>query len=313
MIINELVKKVSEISSGVDYWFVRTDYGKYFETFYNNGFIAIGWNEVTLEELKSGNLNEQLRSKIINIEKLDPSKSTTKGRVTTTINKLNNFVNLKKGDVIIIPSRNSSRYAFGVVSSGKVIIDNNKTNDCDFYKRKEVNWITIKNINDLDPNFYRMRITQHTISKVGDYSDYIDNVIKKLYIKNDNTHFVLDIKTQKDINLTSLVSLIDNIQLLVNEINSSFNLDEQIEKSSIRLNLQSPGQIEFKVPVGKSLITLATILSLTCCNNEHQEIKSVELNNFVNTHIDTIEKINNSMNELEVDKEKINSFTYGNR
>jgi hypothetical protein len=107
-----------------------------------------------------------------------------------------------------------------------------------------------------------------------------------------------------------LISLIENIQILVNDINLDFKLDEQIDKNSIRLNLQSPGQIEFKLPVGKSLVTLASILSLTCCNNNHKS-NSPELNKFIEAKTDTIEKIRNSMNELEVNKEKINSFNNG--
>lgn len=313
MIIDELVKNVAEISTKIDYWFIRTEYGKYFETFYENGFVAIGWNEITLEELKDENSTEQLRKKIIKLEKLDPFKPSTKGKVTTIINKLKNFINLKKGDIIIIPSRNSSRYAFGIVESGQVIIENEKSNNCSFYKRKKVKWITAKNIDDLDPNFYRMRITQHTISKVDRYSEYIDNVIKKLYRKNDNTHFVLDIKTNKDINVNSLVSLIDNIQLLIKEINKSFSLDEQIDENSIRLNLQSPGQIEFKLPKGNSLVTLAMILSLAACSKEPQKSESKELNTFIETNIDKIHKIKQSMIELEVDKDKINSFNYGDK
>lgn len=311
MIIDELVKQVAEISNETDYWFVRTDYGQYFETYVDNGFIAIGWNNITLEELQNPNLVDKIRNKLIISENLDESLPKTKGIVTGIINKLKSFIDLKKGDVIIIPSRNSSRYAFGIVQETQIFIDNEQSNDCEYYKRKKINWVTTKSMSQLDPNFYKMRFTQHSISKIDDYSVYIDNVINSLYIKNDNAHFVIDIKTQKDINVISLISLIDNIQLLINDINVHFNLNEQIDKNSIRLNLQSPGQIEFKLPVGKSLITLATILSLTCCNSEPHKSNSPEIDTFVEAKTDTINNIRKSMIDLEVNKDKINSFKYG--
>lgn len=310
MIIDDIVKQVTEISTKTDYWFVRTDYGDYFETYFKNNFIAIGWNNITLEDLKKLD-NESIRKKIATSEKLDPTKPKTKAKVTSILNKLNSFVKLKKDDIIVMPSRNSSRYAFGIVQNSNVFIENDNLNECKYNKRKKIKWIIEKPTSQLDPNFFTMRFTQHTISKIDDYSMFIDNVISSLYMKNNNAHFVLDINTSKEINVNSLISLIDNIQLLINNINKKFNLHEQIDRNSIRLNLQSPGQIEFKLPIGKSLITAATILSLTCCSENYQKSNSTEINKFIEVNTDTINKIKNSMNELEADKEKINSFNYG--
>jgi len=311
MIIDYLVNQVKEIPTKTDYWFVRTDDGKYFETFLKNGFIGIGWNEITLEEIKKGKSSNSLREKIIKSEKLDSSEPSTKGKVTTIINKLTNFVNLKKGDVIVIPSNSSSRLAFGVIEDSKIYLDIDKSNKCNFIKRKKVNWIVVKNMSELDPNFYTIKVSRHTISKVDDYSVFIDSVISSLFIKEDNAHFVLDIKTKKEINVNTLIALINNIQFLTKEINSKFLLGEEIDSNSIRLNLQSPGKIEFKLFSGKSLITLVALLSLTCCN-ESDDSTNTELDSFIATNKVVLEEINQAMDELEVDKQRINSFKYGN-
>ena len=79
MIIEDLIKKVTEISLATQYWFVRTDYGENFETYYNNEFIAIGWNNITLEDLKDPNSDERIRTKLIKSENLDPLNKKTKG------------------------------------------------------------------------------------------------------------------------------------------------------------------------------------------------------------------------------------------
>ena len=54
-------------------------------------------------------------------------------------------------------------------------------------------------------------------------------------------------------------------------------------------------------------------MSLTCCNNENNnQVVDPDLHTFIQTHSDTLAEIKKSMNELEVDKEKINNFQYGN-
>ncbi|MES2566220.1 MAG: hypothetical protein V4565_05105 [Bacteroidota bacterium] len=310
MIVDSLVDNVAEISEDVNYWFVRTDYGKYFETFYNHNFIAIGWDNITLEELRDPKKDDSIRKKLYKSEKLSENNPSHKRTVSSIVNKLHNFLNLKKGDVIIIPSQNSSRFAFGIIQNSQVYTEINNTLGCDYHKRKKVKWVAERYVKSLDPHFYMMKKTRHTISDISDYSVYIDNIINSLYIKNDNAHFVLDIKTQKDINVDSLVSLINNIQDLNKKINGYFNLNEQIDKNSIRLNLQSPGQIEFKMPVGKSLVTLATILSITCCSPNNRNTPR-ELEQFIEANQDTIDKIRTSMDVLEVNRDKINSFSNG--
>ncbi|MEN7549071.1 hypothetical protein AAG747_14205 [Rapidithrix thailandica] len=308
MIIEELVSKVSEISRETEYWFVRTDSGKYFDTFTNNGFIGIGWNQITLDEL----LNSQkdvVKEKIARIEELDPQDQNSKGNITAIYNKLLNFINLRKGDIVIIPSHSSNYFAFGEVSDSLTYIENDNLADCEFRKRKKIRWITKKAIGDLDPTFHKIKISRHTISSVKDYSRYIDNVISNLYIKEDNTHFVLDIKTQREINVKSLLKLVEGIQDLVESIDVHFQLNEEIDYNAIRLNLQSPGKIEFKLQVGKSLIILAAVLSLTCCDSSSANIQhKEELENIIEINNDTLQSIKNVMDELEVDRQKINSF-----
>ncbi len=308
MIIEQLTRKVKEVSSQTEYWFVRTDYGEHFETYCENGFIAIGWNNITLEELGDPKSDEKIRKKLIKSENFDDSKKSTKRKLSSIINKLHSFINLKMGDVVIIPSRNSSRFAFGIIESSQVYIDIGKSFDCEYYKRKKIKWVAIRNTSRLDPNFYKMRFTQHTISNINDYSIYIDNIVSPLYRKNNNTHFVIDINTVHDINVRSLITLIDGIQALTSSINSKFDLNEEIDKNSIRLQLQSPGQIEFKLMGGKSLVLLVAVLSLTYCDNPNSEINSSELNEFIQLEQDTIDKITSSLQELEADKERINNF-----
>lgn len=307
MIVEELVKKVENVSREINYWFVRTDYGEYFDTYYKNNFIGIGWNEISIEELKNTGLKGAVKEKIGKIENLDYDKTSTKGTITAIYNKLVRFINLKKGDIVIIPSRKSSRYAFGIIEEDEAYSKFEDENSCKHVKRKKVKWINIKSVKSLNPIFLQIKVSRHSISQINDYSEYIDNEINNIYLKDGNAHFVLDIKTQKDINVETLIELIKNIQLLSKEINTYFNLNENIEENSIRLNLQSPGNIEFKLPVGKTLVALSAILAIACGDNNNVQ-NNDELTNFAKAQSDTLERINNSMLELEVDRERINSI-----
>ena len=53
---------------------------------------------------------------------------------------------------------------------------------------------------------------------------------------------------------------------------------------------------------------LSAILAMSCNNNNNNANHNNELTNFTNTQTDTLNRINSSMIDLEVDKDKINSI-----
>lgn len=309
-----LIQQTTKIPKKTFYWFVRTDDGQYFDTFLNNNFIAIGWNEITLFELRDLNKYEEvIRQKLIISGDLDPEGKNTKGKVTSIINKLITFNNLKKGDVIVIPSKNSTRLAFGMIKNSFTIISDTN-DDCKFLKRKEVEWKEVKLLNDLDNIFYKIKSNRHSISNINAFGPYIDKVINTLYIKDESIHYVIDLKTQEDINVISLINLIDGIQDLIIEINKDFVLNERVEENAIKLNLQSPGSIQFKLPSGKAMIILAMALSTASCLDPSVEasetVKAIpqEIHHFVEKNRRIMDTISSSLDDLEADRKKINSF-----
>ena len=253
----------------------------------------------------------EIRQKIAQREGLDLVNSAKdKGKVTAIFNKLNAFKKLKKGDVIVIPSENSQRLAFGFVADNQIFTNVDDSN-CPFVKRRRINWVEEKDIDDLDKIFYQIRISRHTISSIKPYEAYIDKVVKTLFIKNEYSHYVLDIQTNEDINFNTLLKLVNNIRVLTQELNNDFNLEENLDQNAIKLNLQSKGKIEFKFLNGKSLILLATLLGPMTLNtglintpqNEQQQLES-----FRQIHHNEIQEIEDALQLLEVDREKINSI-----
>lgn len=310
---SDLSISIKEIPSSMGYWFIRTNDGTYFETFIKNDFIAIGWNLVSLEDLNKS--DKELRDKIIRIEKFDSTKKGTTGKVTSIINKLKNFRNLKQGDRIIVPSNSSSRLAFGIVEDSVVYTDVNESHDCTFHKRRKVNWVTIKNMTELDPNFFQIKISRHSISNIKQHSVFIDKVYNSLFIKDNQTHFVIDIKTKGDINLKSLIKLMELIQKLVENVNREFGLNESIDDISIRLNLQSPGLMEIIKPYGKSLAIAAMSISLNSCNPGNAQLQNENpmLVRSIQTNENVLDEINNVLyTNLGADEEKIKNIYHGN-
>jgi restriction system protein len=306
-----LIASVKEIDLERNYWFVRTDSGLYFETYINNNFIGIGWNEITVHDLINLTANEA-KAKLADVNNIDLSIAKGKSQVTSIYNKLQRFQNLKKNDVIVIPSSNSSRLAFGIITDNIIQSEAEQINNCVYFKRRKVQWMEVKNIDDLDPVFYQIKVSRHAISNINSYSAYIDAVTEVLYRKNNYSYYVLDITAEHDINIRPLISLVDNLQHLLELINKEFNLNEDTDESSIKLNLQSPGKVIIKLEQGTSLIILAVVIALTTgCKHTDLPVKvsSKDLKK-----IDTILKVDsavidstvNDMNIMEVDLKRLN-------
>ena len=206
MTIEDIVDKVEKLDKDANYWFVRTDYGKLFEDFYKNNYIAIGWDYLTLYEFKNTE-EATIKNKIANTEEIDINTTGGKITVSTIYNKINTFINLQKNDIVIIPSRNSDRLAFGRISDEIAYED---LNTKEFVKRRKVDWIEIKQINDLNPIFYQVKSNRHTISNINSYSQYIDRVMGNLFKKGEKTHYVLNIEKTDDIGFDELKQFIDN-------------------------------------------------------------------------------------------------------
>jgi restriction system protein len=182
---------------------------------------------------------------------------------------------------------------------------------CNFYKRRNVEWVEVKGLNQLDSIFYQIKKNRHALSNVNGFAKYIDKVIKTLFVKNGFSHFVLDINKEEEINLVMLLQLIENARKLMDELNSTFNLGDSVDQSSISINLQSPGKLELRLLNGKSLILLAMLLGPLGANihNSGASTEVVEkLEQFKKVNKVKLDEMDKAFQELEVDRNKINQI-----
>lgn len=242
MITNEriLIDKLNIpiINKGRRYWLVRTDSGTLWEQFKSEDFIGINWNEFSdielLEKCKNDkNIECEIKKKIQEIYNVDQG-----GRI---LNQINRFIfDINIGDIVMIPSQNSSIISFGEVTSDIYkyeLTDEDIDNEyCDFIKRRDIKWIKDISKKDLDPMLFKMMQAHQTISNADSYAHEIDRALELLYIKDKNVHLTIMVKTQGNIKGKDLYA----IQKLVYDC-----LDVDGDILSMKINVQSPGPIEF--------------------------------------------------------------------
>lgn len=307
----ELVKdKLTIKEPDRNYWFVRTDGGIYFDEFVNKGYIGINWNEITIHDLR--NLNpEQIKDKISRIKRLDPLVSKEKSKITQIYNKILRFDSFQAGDYVVIPSDGSTRLAFGIITDQQIYSDIENVEICDFHKRRKVAWLTMKHLEELDTKFYEVKSNRHAVSSIKEYQDYIDRVVSTFYFKEDYGHLVFDVQQDEDINLINLVSLIQGMQTLMQDINAEFGLHENLEDNIIKLNLQSKGTFTLKAPVGRSLAILGLLLTLNSCGKVDAgkaadvNVEVEQLDEFAKEKNRQLIEIESNLDTLEVNKNKL--------
>lgn len=158
--LKKITDKLPRLNSSSDYWLVRTNSGKYFQDFRSNGYIGIGMNKVTLEDIEEGeNLIEKLKQIIVKrypailstSDQVEPDNSTefqpemdlsqdgsteteptgsyTPRQLSSIASQLLKFGNdIQINDIVVCPSQSSDFYLVGKVS-GKPYFEKHPNKD----------------------------------------------------------------------------------------------------------------------------------------------------------------------------------------
>ena len=283
-----------------NYWFVRTEGGQYFDTFYDNDFIAIGWNAIKLGDLK--NTPAEVKVKIAKNYEFDLEDRFGKSRVTEIYNKLIRFRDLKKNDIIVIPSERSAKFAFGIVESSRTYETDENSEGCEFQKRKKVKWVKNVDFTDLDNVFYKIRRPQHAISNINDNMEYVDSVMYDVYRKDEYSHFIVRVKLEDNINLLTLAMTLQDMYKLMQLVNNSFDLKENIDDSFIQIALQSPGFFNLKQK-GIALVIVAMSLGSQSCKDLHANMSPTDqrkITRFVDQNKNSLDSTRAKLDSLNV-------------
>jgi len=263
---NAIDQKIVEISNK-NYWLVRTYSGEYYDNFRDHGFIGIGWNEIKLRDInkipieskikgekgkkglkeKKKEIVEALADKVIfSSDKEFASADSQMSAAVRAIHQIETFVReIKKGDIVIIPSASSDYYCFGEIEETPVYLAESLerlNTNCEFIKRKRIRWIK-KDVPRyrLDPNYLRFLRVQSTITNLSeDYAYYIEKTISNSFVLDGLSHFVFKVTSSEDVNpkhYKALLKAIDLTELLILE-----ETGESIGEVDIKARVQSPGE-----------------------------------------------------------------------
>lgn len=246
------------ISENRKYWLVRTKGGVYFNDFYLNDYVAIGWDEINdislMIEANRELLTEKIKKEYDKNKNTDEEDSEVKktGNFGLIATQLIRFASeIKKGDIVIIPSQKSNNIAFGEIIDDEIyeeIVDIEEIEDtqCPFIKRRRVRWIKRQEKESVDIYLYKLLNSHHTITDACEYSNIIERTLNSLYVKDSTAHFTMRVGQENNIKLKDLSRLINNNICIIDEFNKLNNTDLDVDDVAIKINLHSPGPVEIQ-------------------------------------------------------------------
>lgn len=256
--------QIPEVSENKNYWIIRTNSGDFYDDFILHQYIAISWDYITVSMLNNKK-EDDLKRIIEGYEKSSPTPDkdddddddgSSKSKITSIYNKLYRFVfEISKGDIVLIPSRNSDKITIAEVT-GDVYEDDNYVSQylhenptteltlCPYFKRRKIN--TLKTIpkSKLDIYLAKGFNSQHALSNMNEYAPYINRSIYDIYSTKNEIHSTIHAGHPNGISLKELANLINCLNSIVDNISTQCDLDISENDIQVKLNIHSPGLIE---------------------------------------------------------------------
>lgn len=238
----ELENFARQISGERRYWLVRTMGGDYYSEFVKDNFIAIGYNFITLQDLKSLPDNETISKEILT-SMFEDRMDIPSERSHYAIGQILRFYReISIGDVVIVPSRGSHSVSFGIVESSiyEDIKNQHSQDACQFSKRIQINWKTTKARGYLNPNLQLMFNSRHIISNVDGYSSYIDSLMSGFYVKEGEAHLTLRINSEDNISTGQFFAMYQIFDI-VNRFCQKNGIPDRTDDIVWKIQMESPG------------------------------------------------------------------------
>lgn len=262
--ISSIISKIDSISSEKNYWLIRTEAGSHFESFNSFNFVALGYEEVTfkiVKDFKNNSLSDldfrnQLKAYVL---KQYPDKQA--GLITNQILKF--IFEVKKGDIVVIPSENSDYISMGEIIDDNMLVHSESTfnsTNCDYTKRKAVKWIKTFTRKNLDPYLYKTFQAHQAINNISNYANIIERSLGDFYKIGDEVNLVLNVNQESNIKATDLLFFGSDLLNLVDGFIKEHNLDFDISDIDVKININSKGKLQFLSKSGKNLLLLGIVV-----------------------------------------------------
>ena len=271
--------KIPSVSEGIHYWIIRTNGGDYYEDFTLHEYISISGDYVSLSILYTKD-DDEIKRLIEVYEKMsttpedsdDESDGTTKGKITAILNKINRFVfEIDKGDIILIPSKNSDRIAIAEVVGDVYETENyvesylqaNPTTEiipCPYRKRRKIKILKTITKGQMDIYLARGFNSQHALSCMDEYAPYINRTIYGIYSRGDELHTTLHAGHPNGLTLKELVEFSTLLEKTASSIAQQCEIPFNPSQVEVKLNIHSPGLIELIGSLSGAGIVLSLLI-----------------------------------------------------
>lgn len=265
----EFVDSIPEVDNDTNYHFIRTDKGAYFDTFYDKNFVAIGYNAITIHDIlhmDEAALREKAYGLIPQDKIQDLTEQGLKSKISSIIGTVRDFHSIRKGDIVVIPDEGSTHFAFGIIDSEATEIDNDHKHNCPYNKRRGVHWIKVSRKSSLHGRYQLIR-TQKALTSLNYMSEYIDPIVSGVYKKDNSTFLRIRVDSAEPIPLSELNKSLSSIEKLILLQQES---DEEFEEPTVRINLNSPGDLLIKLRTS-AMGTLVAFIIFTACTRDPEE------------------------------------------
>jgi len=161
-----------------NYWAIHMgQYNMYANLAYNEGFIAIGWNEIGEDLSKYRNLDKGAFFKFLRpiVEKVYAGHS--KGSRGQSIGQIYRFTNLMKtGDIVLMPQTKEGKVFAGILED-EYYYDDKPKDKCPYFHRRKVKWVKVIDLNDVPQELKYTLGSIMTVFSINHHSQVIESLI----------------------------------------------------------------------------------------------------------------------------------------
>lgn len=273
------ILNIPTVPADIHYWIIRTNSGEYYDDFVLHEYISISWDYISLNTLYNKSDDDikrliEVYEKISSSTEVDDEENdgTSKGKITAILNKINRFVfDISKGDIILIPSKNSDRITIAKVIGDVYETENyvetylkeNPTTEitpCPYRKRRKIKILKTITKNQMDIYLAKGFYSQHALSSMDEYAPYINRTIYGIYSKGEELHTTIFAGHPNGLTLKELVEFSKYIEQISCSLAEQCGIPFDSSQVEVKLNIHSPGLIELIGAISGTGIVLSLLV-----------------------------------------------------
>jgi hypothetical protein len=236
-VIKELAEtnKIKVLDDNINYWFVRTNDGENYDAFSTNNFIAIEWDELNDIDKLSSSSRKELKEYVERIYPKEERPGLIAGYILQFLNEM------KVGDIVAIPSKNSKYIAFGEITGDAYELSLETES---LVKRRPVKWLKVKPRRDIDPYLIPIIHAHNTIVDANPYGKVINRSIYNLYFQNKKLHATFKVQKSDNISAYDFSRFLDNFFECSDILGEITGEKYDYGDLTIKAAFNSPGPVE---------------------------------------------------------------------